>query len=497
MTKRVLLAGLFHETHTFLEGVTPLSDWSVRRGEELLQARGDGSPLSGVIEVADLERWELVPAIDLRATPSAMVADEVVELFWDELARAATASPLDGVYLVLHGAMVSESFPDVEGEIIRRVRELPETAELPVCGVLDLHGNISRITAERTEGLIAYRTNPHTDARQTAVDGARLLATILNTGRRPQTLWAQPPVIWPPTGTGTADEPMKTLEAMARRIETSDPDVVAVNVFGGFSFADVSETGVSFGVVTFGDPESARGWLDGLVAYCIEHCEEGNVVDPPLAEVMPAVLGHVERGETPVVIVEPADNVGGGAPGDATTLLRTLLEHDVDGSVVVINDPGCVELLADAAPGDSMRLSIGGKGSPLTEGPVELEVELISTSDGAFTLEDRHSHMASAVGIHIEMGPSAVVRHGGITILLTTLKTAPMDLRQLRSQGITPEEASVIGVKAAVAHRQAYDPITAVSFTVDTPGPCSSDVAALPFERVRRPVFPLDRLEEA
>ena len=119
------------------------------------------------------------------------------------------------------------------------------------------------------------------------------------------------------------------------------------------------------------------------------------------------------------------------------------------------------------------------------------------TSDGAFTLEDRHSHMASAVGIHIEMGPSAVVRHGGITILLTTLKTAPMDLGQLRSQGITPEEASVIGVKAAVAHRQAYDPITAVSFTVDTPGPCSSDVAALPFERVRRPVFPLDRLEEA
>jgi microcystin degradation protein MlrC len=91
------------------------------------------------------------------------------------------------------------------------------------------------------------------------------------------------------------------------------------------------------------------------------------------------------------------------------------------------------------------------------------------------------------------MGPSAVVRVGeGITVLLTSRKTPPFDLGQLRSQGIVPEELALIGVKAAVAHRRAYDPIAAKSYTVTTPGPCTSDLTRLPYRRIRRPVFPLD-----
>ena len=99
-------------------------------------------------------------------------------------------------------------------------------------------------------------------------------------------------------------------------------------------------------------------------------------------------------------------------------------------------------------------------------------------------------------GLHIEMGPCATVRHiaaGGVMwILLTSHKTPPFDLGQLRSQGIVPEELAIIGVKAAVAHRQAYDPIARASFAVATPGACASDLRTLPFRNVRRPVFPLD-----
>ena len=103
-----------------------------------------------------------------------IVDDEVLETFWDAVQAGADTDGLDGIYLVLHGAMACVSFPDVEGEVIRRLRETPGLTELPICGVLDLHGNISRETIERTQGLIAYRHNPHTDARQAAVDGARL-----------------------------------------------------------------------------------------------------------------------------------------------------------------------------------------------------------------------------------------------------------------------------------------------------------------------------------
>jgi microcystin degradation protein MlrC len=90
------------------------------------------------------------------------------------------------------------------------------------------------------------------------------------------------------------------------------------------------------------------------------------------------------------------------------------------------------------------------------------------------------------------MGPSAVVRHRGITILLTSRRTPPNDLGQWRSMGVDPERLAIIAIKAGVAHRRAYDPIAAASFNVATPGPCASDPATLPYRRVRRPIFPLD-----
>jgi microcystin degradation protein MlrC len=79
-----------------------------------------------------------------------------------------------------------------------------------------------------------------------------------------------------------------------------------------------------------------------------------------------------------------------------------------------------------------------------------------------------------------------------VLILLTSRRTAPMDLGQWRSQGIEPRDLRFIGVKAAVAHRQAYDPIARASYWVRTPGACASDLRALPYRLIRRPVFPLD-----
>jgi microcystin degradation protein MlrC len=90
------------------------------------------------------------------------------------------------------------------------------------------------------------------------------------------------------------------------------------------------------------------------------------------------------------------------------------------------------------------------------------------------------------------MGPCATVRAGGVSILLTSRKTPPFDLGQLRSQGIVPEALAFIGVKAAVAHRRAYDRIAGASYWVSTPGPCASDLTRLPYRRIRRPIFPLD-----
>src|SRR2546427_1228210 len=113
---RVLLTGLYHETNTFLPGTQGLDEFQVRRRSELLDSQGDASPLGGVLEAAQERGWEVIPGLDVRGMPGPTVADEVVELFWSELqATARSAGPLDGICLVLHGAMVSESLPDVEG----------------------------------------------------------------------------------------------------------------------------------------------------------------------------------------------------------------------------------------------------------------------------------------------------------------------------------------------------------------------------------------------
>ncbi|MBI1900671.1 MAG: M81 family metallopeptidase, partial [Planctomycetia bacterium] len=204
MSPRVLLAGLFHETHTFLEGTTPLSAWQVRRGAELLAAEGDGSPLGGAVRVGREHGWEFVSVIDLRATPSATVEDEVVETFWTEVSRAARdalSRGLDGVYLVLHGAMVSESHADVEGEILERLRGIPGMENVPICGVLDLHANATARMAKFGDALIAYRENPHIDAEAAAMDAARLLDRLMASTE----LASSPPL--PTAGQGAVSAP--------------------------------------------------------------------------------------------------------------------------------------------------------------------------------------------------------------------------------------------------------------------------------------------------
>lgn len=492
MNQRVLLAGLFHETHTFLEGTTRLTDFEIRCGPELLSAEGDGSPLGGALAVAREAGWSVVPAIDMRAVPSAIVADEVVEHFWTALHEAlvrALPAGLEGIYLVLHGAMAAESYPDVEGEILQRLQSALDGRTLPVCGVLDLHCNFSERMARHASGLVAYRENPHTDAEESARRGAWLLNRLMQSGERPVTRWRQPPVVWPPTGVSTLADPMRTLEQMARDIEAAHPQILAVNVFAGFAFADTHDTGVSYSGITVGDPELLEGELARLEDWTLAHKELGNVVDPPIESVMDRVLAEPHG---PVLLVEPSDNIGGGAPGDGTGVLLALLRHHVQNAAVVINDPQSVADCRRAGIGGNVPLSIGGTGSLLTSGPAQLDCEVISLSDGRFELEDRHSHLASMYGIHIEMGPCAVVRHGGILLLLTSRKTPPFDLGQLRSQGIVPEELQVIGVKAAVAHRRAYDPIAKASYTVETPGPCTSDLRSFAYRRLRRPVYPLD-----
>ncbi len=490
---RILLAGIFHETHTFVPGKTALADFTIRRGDALLGRAGDGSTMDGFLEVAAAEGWDMVPVCEYITAPSATIEHAAFEAFWSELEqgvkRALSDGPLDAILLALHGAGVTDACEDIEGELMGRLRAMPGVGDMPIFGSFDLHANFTDAMSRHANALVGYRENPHIDARDTAVRAARLLARTLAGGGLPHMLSLRVPVIWPPTGTGTAVSPMHDLEARARQIEAENPDIWAVNVIGGFSFSDVHDAGVAFSLVTTGDDDAARAALESLADIAIRLRDAGQPaewdLDAALAEI-------AAKPDGPWIVIEPADNIGGGAAGDCTSVLRALLRHGIANSAVVIADPEAVAALDGTRIGGTAQLQIGGKRAPQDPGPLDLAVTLVSRSDGNFELEDRNSHMVASLGVHISMGPCAVVEADGVTILLTSRKTAPADLGQLRSQGIIPETLKAIGVKGAVAHRRAYDPIAAGSYVVDTPGPCASDLTALPYRNLRRPIHPLD-----
>ncbi|MCZ8104724.1 MAG: M81 family metallopeptidase [Burkholderiales bacterium] len=490
--RRILLGGLFHETHTFLEEVTGPDQMRTREGAALMGRRGDASTVDGFLEVAERCAWTVVPTLETQATPSGTIDHAVFEAFWDKfetVARPALTAGIDGIWLALHGAMVTTQSDDPEGDLLERIRALPGAATLPLFAVFDLHANFTPRMAQFADGLVGYRENPHADARNAAVLSAELLERSLDTGVRPRMVSRSFPVLWPPTGTGTADIPMRTLSDLARKIEREDQSVWAVSIVGGYSFADTFHTGVAACVITDGDPVATERHLDALEETAVREREAGVPAEWDLEAALDDAIADPPSG--PAIIVEPADNIGGGAPGDCTSILRAFVRRGLERAAVVINDEAAVKALSTVEPGARVVLSMGGSSS-LDPGPFTCEVELLSRSDGRFRLEDVNSHLAAANGVNIEMGPCASVRAGGTTILLTTRKTPPFDLGQLRSQGIVPEALAFIGVKAAVAHRRAYDRLAGRSYWVGTPGPCPSDLTTLPYRRIRRPIFPLD-----
>ena len=148
------------------------------------------------------------------------------------------------------------------------------------------------------------------------------------------------PIVWPPTGTGTRDGPMRALEDAARRIEKEVPGVLAVNVVGGYAFSDVPHAGVSFSVITEGSAEDAQKALRELARIAWDMRQGGIPEQHDLDRVVREFKENNYRfgGKGPVLLVEPSDNIGGGAPGDGTDVMRALLKYDIPGAGVAIAD---------------------------------------------------------------------------------------------------------------------------------------------------------------
>jgi microcystin degradation protein MlrC len=483
---RVAVGGLIHETHTFAASRTGLSDFREQAaGQEIWERYGDTrTSIGGVLQEGSRLGLDVVPTFNALATPSGLVTRDAFEnLAGRILDGIAAAEPLDGVILCLHGAMVAEGYEDAEGELLRRVREL--IGQRPLVVTLDLHGNISRLKSHLADALVAFDTYPHVDAYDRAVDATRIMHEVLAGQLRPASALAIPPLMPVPQGMDTSREPMKSIIAEAHRIE-ADPRVINVSVFGGFAYSDVEFAGFTTHVTTNGNPELAAMYANQLAEVAWTRRNQFEVRNVPVAE---AVRRAAEATEWPVVLVDVADNIGAGTPGDGTEILAELLARRVEGALVTLCDPEAVALARAAGVGAVIETRVGGKSDRLHGQPVPVRGRVRFISDGEY----RHVG-AYMTGKRSSMGRTVVLDCGSVELVITELRVMPFDIGYLEVLGIKAESKRVITVKSAIAWQTAFGAIAQAVIPVDTAGLTTVHLDRLPFQKVRRPVFPLDRL---
>jgi microcystin degradation protein MlrC len=493
-TPRIAIGGIVHETHCFAEPKTTLADFrqqALHEGQAIVQAMaGTRSGIGGMIEGASGYGWALAPTLYGAAMPGGVVAEDAYQAMLRGLLDGlAAAMPLDGVLLALHGAMVTEAQLDAESDILERVRAVVGPAT-PIVVELDMHGNISPRTVELADVLVAFDTNPHVDPHARGVEAAGIMERLLRGAIRPTAAIAQPPLLLAPQATGTADLPLRAVHLRAAEMEAEE-SVVCVCMMGGFAYADTPFTGASVIVTTDDDPALARRYADELCDILMRHRDAAL---PQFLAPDTAVARALELPGGPIILVDSADNIGGGTPGDGTDALRAMLATDVQEGTVVLADREAVAACWDAGAGATIRMPIGGKADAWHGEPVEITGEVRALSDGVFECELPDNHFASFYGNTIRMGRTAWLRVGGVNIILTERKTPPFDLAQLRGVGVIPEQQKMIAVKSAVAYRAAYMPIAAGVVEMDTAGLCSANLARFPYQHLRRPIIPLDEL---
>ena len=81
----------------------------------------------------------------------------------------------------------------------------------------------------------------------------------------------------------------------------------------------------------------------------------------------------------------------------------------------------------------------------------------------------------------------------GIEIQLTELRGHPSDLNHFRAFGIEPTERRILVLKSAAHFRAAFEPIATKVIEVDAPGISSPKLTSFDYQRLRRPIYPLNR----
>jgi microcystin degradation protein MlrC len=389
--KKMRIAVLFfaHETVTFLANDTTLADFtypgSPASGEALL-AHDPKGYMGGFVKVArEYDGVELVgiesPLWPKTGTGSGWITQEAYETFLGKMiAELKAGGKWDGVYLSLHGAMGVRGVPKPEADIARRVREVVGRSAF-IVGTFDPHGNEDEEFLAAADMAFCVKYFPHYDSHLQGERAARMLVRAIRGDYKPVTVTQKVPIITPTVLQWTGASPWMDMVQRAMIWEAREPDVY-VNVFFGFPFADVPDVGLTFEVMTNGNPALARKVADDMAGWAWRRREAllATAKVHLVPEGVKLAKQAIAKGETPVVLADHSDR-----SGYATWILKEAIEQGLEGVLfATIADAKLSDALKakGVKAGDAFDYDVGGLADESAGQPVRIKGTVVKAVEG-------------------------------------------------------------------------------------------------------------------
>lgn len=487
---RIAVAEIAQETDSFSPMIADLKDFEAFGlffGEEILGKMRGAGPIGGFLDVVAEQREpvELVPLVRAWAGAGGMIAAETLDFLTDRLVTGLKqALPLDAVYLALHGAAASEKEDDVEGHVLRAVRDVVGD-RIPIAVCLDHHANITAQMVRFADLLIGHETQPH-DPVATGRKTARALFAMLRGEIHPTMAWQKIPMITPQDQFLTSQGPMREWFELAREMERR-PGVIDVSPYPMQPWLDVAEGGWAVVVHTDNDPALAKSLAaeSSSAAWRLRDRFWASERVAPAEAVRQAV--GAEKGL--IILSDTGDSVYGGSPGDSICLLRNLLEQQVPCMALVpVVDPEAVDAAMAAGVGAEITVELGGKVDCVFSKPVRVTGRVAAVSKGVtLNLQDR--------GV-CDVGRTALLEVGQIRVVVLDQRSFAINHPILYTHlGLSIADAKMVVVKTA-SNFQFFSAWRSGLIRVDSPGMTQSDLTAFQWKRVSRPMYPLDDLTD-
>ncbi len=484
---RIAIGGILFEGNSLSPVRTTLaafrSKYLKADGEIARDLANSGTEMAGALSVLEACDCEIVPLIATHGGAGGKVTAECWRELKDMLVgRLRGRWPVDGIYLALHGAMICEGTDDAEGDLLEEIRGF--AGDVPIAVSCDLHGNITPKMIRHADILIGYQLYPHDDGPETGQRATGLLIRTIEGAIRPTMSLCKAPALYQSQRQRTkGDTPMARFYRVARAREAAGR-ALALSYFPVQPWLDVPELGFAAVAVTDGDPAAADDLARTMAAEGWTHRDEFRVGLTAPADAIRsglALAGH------PVILVDAADCVGGGASGDSAIVLAQLMRHAPEASAaVLIVDPETVAQAAAAGAGATISVGLGNKLDPAYGTPLRCSAKVLRLFDGNFRYGGGVMRGDTA-----SMGPSAVLQIGAATVLVASLSSYEYGDEQFAAGGIRARDCKFVVVKNPMNYQQAYEG-AAGFFLLDTPGPTTPNLPSIAIPRAGRPLYPFD-----